>query len=231
MQSPGVDISRDEKRFDQLESYVTGIIKHFAHDRRVHAWDIWNEPDNNNGNSYGARDLGNAKSDIVAPCWPKHLPGRAAKPIQPLTTAIWAGNWTTDATLRLFERLQINLSDILSFHTYNTAEVVLEKITALTRYQRPLICTEYLARGLACTFETVLPILKKHHVAAYNWGFVAGRTQTQFPWDSWQHAFDAAGPPLWHHEILHDNGKPYRPEEVKLIQKLCKTRKHRGNRA
>jgi len=223
VQSPGVDILRDEKRFNQLESYVTGLVKFFARDHRIHAWDIWNEPDNNNGNSYGPRDLGNAKADIVAPLLAKAFAwARAAKPSQPLTTAIWAGNWASECTLRLFERLQINLSDILSFHTYNNAEVVLEKITALERYDRPLICTEYLARGLDCTFQTVLPLLKKRHVSAYNWGFVAGRTQTQFPWDSWQKAYDPAGPPLWHHEILHPNGKPYRQEEVTLIRKLCK---------
>lgn len=226
VQSPGVDILRDEKHFNQLESYVTGIIKFFADDHRIHAWDIWNEPDNSNGSSYGPRDLGNAKADIVAPLLAKAFTwARAAKPRQPLTTGLWAGKWSTDSSLRLFERVQINLSDILSFHAYSKPESLLAGINDLARFNRPLICTEYLARGCGSTFEGVLPLFKKHRVAAYNWGFVAGRTQTQFPWDSWQRAYDPAGPDLWHHEICHASGKPYRQEEVDLIRKLCKGRK------
>jgi len=27
---------------------------------------------------------------------------------------------------------------------------------------------------------------KKNRIAAYNWGLVAGKTQTQYPWSSWQ---------------------------------------------
>ena len=46
--------SQDPQRFEKLKGYVQGVIRKFAKDPRIHAWDLWNEPDNINGNSYRA---------------------------------------------------------------------------------------------------------------------------------------------------------------------------------
>jgi hypothetical protein len=42
-----------------------------------------------------------------------------------------------------------------------------------------------MARPRGSTFEAVLPVLKQEKVGAYNWGFVSGKSQTIYPWDSW----------------------------------------------
>ncbi len=63
------------------------------------------------------------------------------------------------------------------------------------------------------------PILKKEKVAAYNWGLVDGKTQTKYPWATWQMPI-LGEPHPWHHDIFHTDGRPYREEEVKLIRKL-----------
>ena len=73
--------------------------------------------------------------------------------------------------------------------------------------------------SIGSTFEAVLPYLKEQKIGAYNWGFVAGKTQTQYPWDSWQHAYKGE-PPVWFHEIFHTDGTPYDPKEVSLIRRL-----------
>lgn len=44
-------------RYPRLESYVKGVVGHFANDPRVLAWDLWNEPDND-GSSGGRYSLG-----------------------------------------------------------------------------------------------------------------------------------------------------------------------------
>src|SRR5947209_13005439 len=77
-----------------------------------------------------------------------------------------------------------------------------------------------MARGAGSTFDTVLPIAKELHVAAINWGFVVGKTQTNLPWDSWQHPYVLRDPPIWFHEVLHEDGTPYRQAEVDLIRSL-----------
>ena len=94
------------------------------------------------------------------------------------------------------------------------------KIQQLNSYKRPLICTEYLARGAGSLFETALPVAIKYNVGMINWGFVVGKTQTQFPWDSWQRPYTSQPPVVWHHDIFHPDGRPYRQAEVDQIRAL-----------
>ena len=69
-------------------------------------------------------------------------------------------------------------------------------------------------------FDAVLPIAKQERVGAINWGFVAGKTQTYLPWESWQHPYILNQPPVWFHEVLRPDGTPYRQAEVNLIRQL-----------
>jgi hypothetical protein len=87
-------------------------------------------------------------------------------------------------------------------------------------YHRPLICTEYMARSNGSTFQGTLPIAKKYNVAAFNWGLVNGKTQTDLPWDSWQHPYTDHLPPIWFHDIFRTNGTPYSADEVNFIRTI-----------
>ena len=60
-------------------------------------------------------------------------------------------------------------------------------------------------------------------MAAINWGFVAGKTQTHLPWDSWQKPYVGREPSVWFHEIFRQDGTPYRQEEVDLIRSLTRS--------
>jgi hypothetical protein len=85
---------------------------------------------------------------------------------------------------------------------------------------RPILCTEYMARGAGSTFDGSLPIAKQYRVAAINWGLVAGKTQTYLPWDSWQRPYVLTQPTVWFHEVFRQDGTPYRQHEVDLIRRL-----------
>jgi hypothetical protein len=221
-QSPGVAILQDEKRFDALKEYVVGVVKHFADDDRVQIWDVWNEPDNPNAMSYGLRDLGDRKGEVVAKLLPRVFDWvRSAKPSQPLTCGIWLGDWSSDETFKPHERVQVENSDLISFHCYGPADDAERRVQQLQRFGRPLLCTEYMSRGSGSTFETVLPVFQKHRVGAYNWGFVAGRTQTNYPWDSWQRPYEQEPQP-WFHEVFRADGSAYRQEEVDVIRELTR---------
>ena len=76
-----------------------------------------------------------------------------------------------------------------------------------------------MARPNGSTFQGFLPVAKKYKVGMYNWGFVNGKTQTIYPWDSWTKQYTAE-PPVWFHDIFQKDGAAYRPEEVSLIRKL-----------
>jgi len=50
------------------------------------------------------------------------------------------------------------------------------EIKFLKAHDRPVICTEYMARTIGSTFENSLPVFKKYNVGAINWGLVFGKT-------------------------------------------------------
>ncbi|MGB9029177.1 MAG: 1,4-beta-xylanase [Acidobacteriaceae bacterium] len=220
VQSPGRTALADPAQYPRLEAYVTGVIGAFANDPRVLAWDLWNEPDNGNDPSYVAGELTN-KQALVKKLLPEVFAwARSAHPTQPLTSGLWQGDWTSLKTLTAIQRTQVEDSDILSFHNYGWPEDFLAHVLLLEPYHRPILCTEYMARGYGSTFDTILPLALKYRVAAINWGFAQGKTQTWYPWDSWTRPYTLQQPAVWHHDIFTPDGKPYRQYEVDLIRAL-----------
>jgi hypothetical protein len=220
VQSPGVKALQDPSQYPRLEAYVKGVVGAFAKDERVLGWDVWNEPDNGNGGSYKDLEPKN-KNELVVALLPKAFAwARAAHPTQPLTSGVWKDDWSVPEKLGPGAKIQIEMSDVISFHSYDKPEVFEKRILSLQQYHRPLICTEYMARGNGSTFQGSLPIAKKFNVGAINWGLVAGKTQTYLPWDSWEHPYTDREPSVWFHEIFRTDGKPYNVEETELIKRL-----------
>ncbi len=221
LQAPGAAALQNPSEYPRLETYVKGVVGAFGKDPRVLGWDVWNEPDNTNNGSYASQEPKD-KVDLVLKLLPQVFQwAREAGVQQPLTSGVWKGDWSSDDKLSPMERIQLDNSDVISFHNYDSGTEFEKRITWLTRLHRPIICTEYMARGNGSTFQGSLPIAKKHHVGAINWGFVAGKTQTNLPWDSWKQPYvNGREPTVWFHEIFHQDGTPYRQDEVDLIRKL-----------
>ncbi len=129
-------------------------------------------------------------------------------------------DWAVPEKLGPGAKIQIEMSDVISFHSYDKPEVFEKKVLSLQQYHRPILCTEYMARGNGSTFQGTLPIAKKYEVAAINWGLVAGKTQTYLPWDSWQHPYSDREPTIWFHEIFRTDGTPYSAEETAFIMQM-----------
>jgi hypothetical protein len=193
VQSPGAKGLSDPAYEPKLEAYVKGVVGAFANDKRVLAWDVWNEPDNGDG-SHKATEVPN-KAELVDRLLPKAF--------------AWARS-----------KIQLAESDVISFHNYSWPEGFEARIKELLPYGRPIICTEYMARGAGSTFDNSLPIAKNYHVGAINWGLVAGKTQTYLPWDSWQRPYVEMQPTVWFHEVFRQDDTPYRQHEVDLIREL-----------
>jgi hypothetical protein len=220
MQSPGAQALQDPAQSARLEAYVEGVIRAFGKDRRVLGWDVWNEPDNTNDSSYGAQEPPK-KADLVLALLPKvFVWARSAHPRQPLTSGVWKGDWSDPEKLSPMERVQLTESDVISFHNYDDGQEFEKRVLWLQQYHRPILCTEYMARGHQSTFENTMPVAKKYKVAAINWGFAQGKTQTNLPWDSWQHPYTDREPAIWFHEIFHTDGTPYRQAEVDFIRRM-----------
>ncbi|WP_200836636.1 sulfatase-like hydrolase/transferase [Roseiconus lacunae] len=223
VQSPGRDILQDPSKQDALKPYVQSVLTRYKNDHRVLVWDLFNEPDNPNFNAYGG---GGAKIELDQPEKTKFALrlveksfawAREVDPSQPLTVGVWRGDYLTHPTE--YQRACLENSDVISFHSYEPETKTRQLIEGLAQFGRPMLCTEYMARGNQSTFEDILPLLQMHDVAAYNWGFVNGRSQTIYPWDSWKKAYTEQPDP-WFHDIFDTDGTPYRVEETKLIQEL-----------
>lgn len=219
LQSPGAAILGAPQRHNSLQAYVRGVVGAFRNDNRVHGWDIFNEPNNANKKSYAKREIHDKEARAMDLLRAAFGWAKAARPTQPLTAGLWNGDWSNDAALRPLQKLMVAESDVISFHSYDPPKRLEEKIFQLRRYGRPLLCTEFMARGQQSTFDPSLEILKRNNVAAYCWGFVSGKTQTIYPWDSWTRTYTDP-PDVWFHDILHPDGRPYDPNEVAYIKRL-----------
>jgi hypothetical protein len=221
VQSPGAKALADPEHYPRLKAYVQGVVGAFAHDERILAWDVWNEPGADNVGSYDTEELQDKIARVAALLPQVFEWARAAKPAQPITSGVWAVDTARNASqLGELQRIQLRESDIITFHNYSWPEYFKREVTWLKQYRRPVICTEFMARAVGSTFDGVLPIAKAEKVGAINWGFVAGKTQTYLPWDSWRHPYVDNQPPVWFHDVLQPDGTPYREAEVRLIRQL-----------
>jgi hypothetical protein len=220
VQSPGVKALRDPAQYPRLEKYVKGVVGAFGKDQRVLGWDLWNEPNNGGGGNY-AEDVG--KHDATVLLLPKlYAWARSAHPSQPLTSGVWDGDWSSPAKLGDVQKIQLEQSDVISFHNYDDPASFERHIRWLLPYKRPILCTEYMARGNKSTFQGSMPVAKKYKVAAINWGLVAGKTQTYLPWDSWKKPYTDREPAIWFHEVFKTDGTPYRKEETDFIRAITR---------
>ena len=220
VQSPSRTTLQNPAEYSRLEAYVKGVVGAFARDQRILAWDIWNEPDNENPGSYNQVEPKN-KVELVLALLPRAFAwAREAQAQQPLTSGVWKGDWSTPDKMTPMDRLQIEESDVITFHNYDSPTELEKRINWLKRYNRPMICTEYMARGNGSFFFGSLLVGKVHNVGMINWGLVQGKTQTHLPWDSWQRPYTDREPSVWFHEVFRNDGTPYLAEEVTFIKRM-----------
>jgi len=218
VQSPGAEILAHPEEFDEiLKPYVQGVIRRFRDDKRVDVWDVYNEPDNLNNSSYGKLELASKKNATLVLLQKTFVWAREVNPQQPLTSAVWSGDWSEVAKLTPIQKTQLEQSDVISFHCYSSWDEVSQRVQALKAYNRPILCTEYMARPNGSHFDPIMGNLKEQGVAAYSWGFVDGKTQTIFPWDSWTRHYTNE-PSVWFHDIFRRDGRPFDTNEVEYIK-------------
>jgi len=198
--SPGYAVADDPDSAAMLEAYVKTLVSSHWDDRRIIAWDMYNEPGNH---GRGRKSLPLLEKAFA---W-----SRECNPVQPLTAGVWSP--------AEYEECFCRMSDVISFHEYGDLEAARNTIHRMKQYGLPMFCTEWMHRRLGSRFETHLPMWLEEGVGIYQWGLVAGKTQTYLSWDISEN--DPSGfPGVWQHDLLTPAGKPYDPNEIKFI-KMC----------
>ena len=223
-QSPGMELVNqvaedeiDAKELNRLKEFIQGILVDYSNDERILMWDIYNEP--------GQFGLGDKSLSLLKLCWEW---AHEIRPSQPLTSCL-------DGAIG-DEILKLNgeNSDVITFHTYE-AEKLDPTIQRLKEFKRPIMCTEYMAREFGTTFEFSLPIFKKENIGCYNWGLVAGKSQTHFGWstilelqkrkkngDFLNDLDEIPEPEEWFHDIFRKDGSPFKETEISFIKQILK---------
>lgn len=232
VQGPGRAALEDPRERRGIEEYVRGVVREFGDDDRILGWDLWNEPDHTPDHqtaaAFAARESPR-KVELVTELLPEVFYwARSELPRQPLTSGVWSGLWDSVEHLREVERIQLSESDVISFHCYGPPEDFDRRAGWLEAYSRPIWCTEYMARPEGSTFGGILPLAHERHVGAWSWGFVAGRTQSYLPWDSWVEPYVDRTADRWFHDLLRPDGSPYDPSETRLLRGIAKSRASRG---
>jgi hypothetical protein len=226
LQSPGIKVVKDPKQWGRLEEYVTDILTTFGKDERIFLWDLYNEPGNLflptlalEGAGKGLKTVKLLGEHFLKPSPSLPLLKKiyewawAVAPVQPLTASMWYITPTMGSQLNLTIQ---NLSDVITFHDYYHLEIMTRRIAELKVWERPLLCTEFGARNQDSLISTHLPLFNKENVGAFIWGLVSGKTQTIYSWR--QGGKEPTPGTPWFHDLLHPDGKPYDPAEVRIIR-------------
>lgn len=199
---------------------VQKTVRKYANDERVFCWNILNEP----GIGIGERSIPilDELFEVV----------RAEDPIQPLTADIWRGVSKGDVNTKE-EKHALALSDVISFHSYQSYEKLVREIRFHQKTGRPLFLTEWLHRINHNTIQEVYPLLYITNVSNYCWGFVVGKTQTHEPWpvmwEEWDRGEDRGYDfTQWQHDLFRPNLRPYDPREIALIERFNKCADEEG---
>lgn len=227
--SPGRNIVVNEDYWDLVFKYLRDIVLTFKDDERILIWDIYNEP-TNDGIFSDISEMdhfeGNLKDYSYKLCKNSIDVVRSCDPKAPLTIGAWHNvKNILNMDISLFDndidRLCLENSDVISFHAYSPKSVINEILSFLEKYNRPIMCTEYLARHVESNLFDILPIFAENKIGAYNWGLVNGKTQTHIPWPvivkNYSNYKD-----MWFHDLFHQDGKPYDEKEIQLLKSLVR---------
>lgn len=214
--TPGETIINDPSRWGIVEKYEKDVLKRYKDDSRIICWCLYNEPAN--GTDCKTLPLLRKVFD-----WAREI-----NPSQPLTATIVTNPFHCNP--KHYGRLPLiayvcENSDIMSFHCYDDTQSMADFIALMESFGRPVFCTEYLGRTRGSTFEAVLPVMKEHKVAAYNFGLVNGATQCHYQWndvvDGEKVPFTEE-PELWFHDIFLPDHTPWSQSEVSFLKDLIK---------
>ena len=200
----------------EAKEYVQKLVWEFRNDPRIILWDLWNEPGvgfTNGVWTYGAENI------ELKWCKEAILWAREVSPIQPLTVSVF---YYTSIPSDSVQQLRVEVESMADIHNFHLYDCSVNRMKALDDYvtflrkigNRPLVCTEAIARTRGGTFGRTLSAFEKYHIHFFNWGLYTSDANWDVAWD--MSSFEPYEP--WFHDVLHPDGTPYDWRDLEWIR-------------
>lgn len=210
MSSPGKDIVNNPEKWPIIEKYQKTIMTKYKDDNRVLAWCLYNEPENTKG------------FDTLPFIRAVYKWAREVNPSQPVTAPMWTCPGNPTSNLPIVSFICEN-SDIISFHCYSNYHDTKRLLNFCQQFNRPVFCSEWMARTKGSDYYSILPLFKKYKVGSFSYGLVNGKQQCHLPWNPEENGVKVPfkhEPAVWFHDLFHKDGTPWNENEVLFIKEM-----------
>ena len=205
-----------EAAMAEAKTYVQNLVGEFRNDPRIILWDLWNEP--GVGFTGGVWTFG-AENIELKWCKEAILWAREVSPKQPLTVSVF---YYTTIPSDSVQQLRVEVESMADIHNFHLYDCSVNRMKALDDYvtflrkigNRPLVCTEAIARTRGGTFGRTLSAFEKYHIHFFNWGMYTSDANWDVAWD--MSSFEPYEP--WFHDVLHPDGTPYDWRDLEWVR-------------
>ncbi len=214
-----LEMDDDQQFKNEVKYYLDKVLGEFKNDQRIIFWDLVNEPalkysfEGDAWKQKALEQIERAKKMVV---WAREL-----GPKQPVTTSalfLTEHIYKDNEVHRALKELA-SMSDIHNFHLYdlsvNRMQAIDDMVSELQKLgNRPIICTEAVARTRGGTFARSLTAFSKYHIHFYSWGMYTNDRNWDVAWG--MSSFEPYEP--WFHDVLHPDGYPYDWRDIQLVR-------------
>lgn len=213
MPSPGIDIVNNPEKWPIIERYEKTVLTRYKDDPRILAWCLYNEPENK------AAEFKTLPFLREVYKW-----AREVNPSQPITSPVWQIPGSGGTNLPIVSFICDN-SDIVSFHCYADYTVCSRFVNYMRQFNRPILCSEWMARTKGSDYFSILPLFKKYKIGSFSYGLVNGKQQCHYPWNAVVNGKKVPfteDPPVWFHDLFRPDGTPWNEVEAQFIKSMTR---------
>lgn len=213
------DIPDRDMAEEKVREYLEKVILEFRDDPRIILWDLVNEPALSyflQGEVWTEKALAHLEWCKRCIRWTREL-----SPDQPVTvSAIYLTDhiYRDNEVILQFKEVAA-MNDVHNFHLYDLSKDRMKAIHDMVNMlrgisDRPIVCTEAVARTRGGTFARSLSAFSKYHIHFYNWGLYTSDANWDVAWEL--SSFEPYEP--WFHDVLHPDGTPYEYRDLEWIR-------------
>ncbi|MBE0653409.1 MAG: hypothetical protein IH594_06405 [Bacteroidales bacterium] len=213
------DLPDQEMAEKEVKDYLSKVIGTFRNDSRIILWDVVNEP----ALFYFLEGEHQSRKAMEHLEWCERSIrwAREQSPDQPVTiSSIYLKEhvYMDNEVVSRFREVA-SMNDVHNFHLYDLSHDRMQAIEDMVNMlkgiaDRPIVCTEAVARTRGGTFARSLSAFSGYHIHFYTWGMYTSDANWDVAWEL--SSFEPYEP--WFHDVLHPDGTPYDDRDIEWVR-------------